>query len=147
MQLAQFNSSHHIKQIYNIFSRFSTYDNIFAKFIFGNKLTSKAADIQYFIKIQFYRLKCLHFNTNELCAQRTQVCGHNSTNMGHSPNDVSMLAHRHRRWTHIETLFGECSVFAGKTGGDNDCMSSSIVSSLALSSLAQLTRVAKSMLV
>ena len=32
---------------------------------------------------------------------------------GHSPDAVSMLAHRLRRWPNIETASGECSVFAG----------------------------------
>ena len=32
---------------------------------------------------------------------------------GHSPNAVSMLAHRHWRWPNIETALGECPVFAG----------------------------------
>ena len=31
----------------------------------------------------------------------------------HSPNAVSMLGQRRRRWTNIETSLGECSVFAG----------------------------------
>ena len=34
-------------------------------------------------------------------------------NTGHLPNAVSMLAHRLRRWTNIETALGECLVFAG----------------------------------
>ena len=34
-------------------------------------------------------------------------------NTGHSPNAVSMLAHRLRRWPNIETALGECPVFAG----------------------------------
>ena len=36
-------------------------------------------------------------------------------NTGHSPNAVSMLAHRLRRWPNIETALGECPVFAGIT--------------------------------
>ena len=32
----------------------------------------------------------------------------------HSPNAVSMLAHRIRRWPNIETALGECLVFAGR---------------------------------
>ena len=36
-----------------------------------------------------------------------------SANTGHSPNAVSMLAHRLRRWANIETALGECPVFAG----------------------------------
>ena len=35
------------------------------------------------------------------------------TNTEHSPNAVSMLAHRLRRWPNIETALGECPVFAG----------------------------------
>ena len=31
----------------------------------------------------------------------------------YSPNAVSMLAHRLRRWPNIETALGECVVFAG----------------------------------
>ena len=36
-----------------------------------------------------------------------------SANTGHSPNAVSMLAHRFRSWPNIETALGECPVFAG----------------------------------
>ena len=32
-------------------------------------------------------------------------------NTGHSPDAVSMLAHRLRRWPNIETALGECPVF------------------------------------
>ena len=32
---------------------------------------------------------------------------------GHSPNAVSMLAYRLRRWPNIETALDECPVFAG----------------------------------
>ena len=32
---------------------------------------------------------------------------------GHSPEAVSMLAHRLRRWPNFETALGECPVFAG----------------------------------
>ena len=35
-------------------------------------------------------------------------------NMGHSPNAVSMLAHRLRRWPNIETTLSKCPVFAGR---------------------------------
>ena len=35
-----------------------------------------------------------------------------SANKRHSPNAVSMLAHRLRRWTNIQTALGECLVFA-----------------------------------
>ena len=35
-------------------------------------------------------------------------------NTGNSPNAVSILAHRLRRWPNIETALGECSVFAGE---------------------------------
>ena len=34
-------------------------------------------------------------------------------NTGKSPNAVSMLAHRRRRWPNIETALGECPVFSG----------------------------------
>ena len=34
-------------------------------------------------------------------------------NTRHSPNAVSMLAHRLRRWPNIETALGEFIVFAG----------------------------------
>ena len=37
----------------------------------------------------------------------------NAANTGHSPNVVSMVAHRLRRWPNIETALGECPVFAG----------------------------------
>ena len=33
--------------------------------------------------------------------------------MGPSPNAVSMLAHRLRRWPNIKTLLGECPMLAG----------------------------------
>ena len=38
----------------------------------------------------------------------------NSANTGHSPNAVSMLAHRLQRWPNIETPLGECPVSAGR---------------------------------
>ena len=38
---------------------------------------------------------------------------HIPANTGHSPNVVSMLAHRLRRWPNIETALGECPVFPG----------------------------------
>ena len=38
----------------------------------------------------------------------------NPANTGHSPNAVSMLAHRLRRWPNIETTLGDCPLFAGK---------------------------------
>ena len=31
---------------------------------------------------------------------------------GHSPNVVLMLGQRRRRWANIETVLGECPVFA-----------------------------------
>ena len=34
-------------------------------------------------------------------------------NTGHSPNAVSMSAHRLRRWPNIETALGKFPVFAG----------------------------------
>ena len=34
-------------------------------------------------------------------------------NTGYSPNAVSMLGHRLRRWPNIEIALGECPVFAG----------------------------------
>ena len=34
-------------------------------------------------------------------------------NAGHSPDAVSMLVQRLRRWSNIETALGECPVFAG----------------------------------
>ena len=34
-------------------------------------------------------------------------------NTGHSPNAVSMLGQRRRRWANIEITLGECPVFAG----------------------------------
>ena len=37
------------------------------------------------------------------------------TNTRHSPNVVSMLAHRLRRWPNIETASGECLEFAAIT--------------------------------
>ena len=37
----------------------------------------------------------------------------NPANTRHSPNVVSMLAHRLRRWPNIGTALGECLVFAG----------------------------------
>ena len=37
-----------------------------------------------------------------------------SANTGHSPNAVSMLGQRRRRWANIETALGECPVFAGQ---------------------------------
>ena len=47
----------------------------------------------------------------------THVCYVQATvwpsNTGHSPNAVSMLAHRLRRWPNIETALDECPVFAG----------------------------------
>ena len=33
-------------------------------------------------------------------------------NTGHSNNAVSMLGQRRRRWANIETILGECHVFA-----------------------------------
>ena len=33
-------------------------------------------------------------------------------NTGHSPNAVSMLGQRRRRWANIKTALGECPVFA-----------------------------------
>ena len=39
-------------------------------------------------------------------------------NTRHSPNAVSMLAHRLRRWSNIETALGECLVFAGRLSCD-----------------------------
>ena len=39
--------------------------------------------------------------------------GPTPANTDHSPNAVSMLGQRQRRWTNIETAVGECSVFAG----------------------------------
>ena len=38
----------------------------------------------------------------------------NPANTGHSPNNVSMLGQRRRRWANIETTLGECPVFPGK---------------------------------
>ena len=38
---------------------------------------------------------------------------HHPANKGHSPNAVSMLAYRLRRWPNIETASGECPLFAG----------------------------------
>ena len=38
-------------------------------------------------------------------------------NMRHSPNVVSMLAHRLRRWPNIDTTLGECLVLVGMGGG------------------------------
>ena len=37
---------------------------------------------------------------------------HITANTGHSPNAVSMLAHRFRRWPNIETALGDCCVTA-----------------------------------
>ena len=37
-------------------------------------------------------------------------------NTGHSPNALSMLGQRLRRWPNIETALGECPVFAGTAG-------------------------------
>ena len=37
----------------------------------------------------------------------------NPANTGHSPNFVSILGQRRRRWANIEPEFGECPVFAG----------------------------------
>ena len=39
-------------------------------------------------------------------------------NTRHSPNAVSMLAHRLRRWSNIETALGECLTFAGYLSSD-----------------------------
>ena len=39
---------------------------------------------------------------------------HNPANTRNSPNAVSMLAHRLRRWANIETASGECLMFARK---------------------------------
>ena len=36
-----------------------------------------------------------------------------AANTGHSPDAVSMLDQRRRRWTNIETALGECPVFSG----------------------------------
>ena len=36
----------------------------------------------------------------------------NPSNTGHSPNVVSLLVQRQRRWANIETALGECLVFA-----------------------------------
>ena len=36
-----------------------------------------------------------------------------SANMRQSPNVVSLLGQRRRRWTNIEMTLGECLVFAG----------------------------------
>ena len=38
-------------------------------------------------------------------------------NTGHSPNAVSMLDQRRRRWANGETALGECPVFAGEEAG------------------------------
>ena len=38
------------------------------------------------------------------------------TQTGHSPKAVSMVAHRLRRWSNIETALGECPVFANTNG-------------------------------
>ena len=35
------------------------------------------------------------------------------SNTGNSPNAISMLAHRLRRWPNIETALGKCPVCAG----------------------------------
>ena len=37
------------------------------------------------------------------------------SNTGHSPDAVSMLGHRRRRWANIETALSECPVLAGLT--------------------------------
>ena len=42
-----------------------------------------------------------------------------STYTGHSSKSVSMLAHRLRSWSNIETALCECPVFAGL--GWNNC--------------------------
>ena len=44
---------------------------------------------------------------------RFYIRWHSPENTEHSPNVVSMLGQRQRRWTNIETALGECSVFAG----------------------------------
>ena len=41
------------------------------------------------------------------------MCRSEPANTGHSPDAVSMLSHRRRRWVNIETAMGECPVFAG----------------------------------
>ena len=51
----------------------------------------------------------------------TKRCGY-PANAEHSPNAVSMLAHRLRRWPNIETALCECPVFAGlDTRGSPAC--------------------------
>ena len=48
-----------------------------------------------------------------LCLADSQSGGCTPANTGHSPNVVSMLGQRRRRWANIETTLGEFSMFAG----------------------------------
>ena len=45
-----------------------------------------------------------------MCEMMARTCPANTT---HSPNAVSLLVHRLRRWPNIETALGECLAFAG----------------------------------
>ena len=49
-----------------------------------------------------------------LCCNHRKLDSYNPANTGNSPNAVSMLVHRLRRWTNIETALDECPVLAGK---------------------------------
>ena len=54
----------------------------------------------------------------ETCSKYTRNSkGVNPANTRHSPNAVSMLVQRRRRWANIETALGECPVFAGNVTG------------------------------
>ena len=57
-----------------------------------------------------YSLNCPNLNVGKLRAVRTHAA-----NTGYSPNAVSTLAHRLRRWPNIETASGESPVFAEET--------------------------------
>ena len=51
----------------------------------------------------------------------------NPANTGHSPNAVSMLGQRRRRWANIGTSLSECPVFAGLLFPNTHCRRSSFV--------------------
>ena len=70
----------------------------------------------------FYMLSTRHYTISNHDVVKTALLrpdaspifvGLTPANTGHSPNAVSMLGQRRRRWANIETALGECPVFAG----------------------------------
>ena len=82
-----------------------------------NKISSSLV-LMYFGKVGPMLLDKMLFsvNTEHATPENTDHAAPENTehpapeNTGHSPNDVSMLAHRLRRWSNIEAALGECPV-------------------------------------